>query len=93
MNNTYWDRRGEFQSVLELIESKVDYEKRDLGLGVGISIAQKYLATAHAYKRYYNDGDIPKGFGYKSHFEIQQYLEKRANRDIYEVGKKMGLLQ
>lgn len=87
--NTYWDHSGKYQSFVKYIEDKIDWMEDDLGLGVSKTMAANYDRAARMYKRFYNDGDIPRGFGFKPLNDAADYLEQRVNVQLEKLAKAL----
>jgi len=90
INNTYWNGEGKYQKFVDYIESIAKWTEPDLGLPVPKTLAQEYDRAAHAYKRFFNDGDIPKGYKYEWKQVTADYLENRVNKVIVKLAAKMN---
>jgi len=87
--NTYWEHNGKYQQFVDYIEERIDWLCDDLGLGVSKTLAANYDRAAHAYKRFYNDGDIPRGYKYEFLDVAAEYLERRVNEQIVKLANAL----
>lgn len=87
--NTYWEHNGKHQEFLTYLEGRINWLEEDLGLRINKTLAKKYDSAARAYKRFYNDGKIPKGYAYEWLNVTADYLEQRVNQVIEKVAKAL----
>lgn len=88
--NTYWEHSGKYQQFVDYIENQIDWLTEDLGLGVSKTLAANYDRAARMYKRFYNDGDMPRGFVFKPLNDAADYLEHRVNTQLEKLAKALN---
>ena len=67
MKNSYWNRTGKFQKEYEEMQAaNFKYTKAEEN-------------AMYKYRRYYNDGDLPRGSLFIDKCRIELYLEIQAN--------------
>jgi hypothetical protein len=83
--NTYWNGVGKYQNF---VTNTLDNNKID-SLQIPKTLKLEYHNLAHAYYRFYNDGDIPrhKIFRNKNQEEISVLLEIEINKIIEKIQK------
>jgi hypothetical protein len=84
--NTYWMGKGKYQ---EFVDSRLDNIEL---LSIKKGLIKDYQRIVHAYKRFHNDGDLPKYviFKGKTKKEICILLEKKVDETIEKIIDALG---
>lgn len=82
--NTYWNNKGKYQNF---VNESLNDDKIFNNLKITKTLKKEYQNMAHAYYRFYNDGDQPRHYIFKgkNEAETSQQLEIEIDKIIEKI--------